>query len=194
MSFPSHAGHSHVLPSHTHTMHTPDPTTRGFRGVPIQQEDLAEGEVLCDVCNGFGYENNPHFGPIICKKCQGAGKLDWIERIVGKKEDPFTFSSYSGVTSYAGISGWQGLSGASGTPGVSGVPGLSGFIHSHSHTVQQQNTTTGSILHNQSENEIEVFDGEKWVKPGAKIKPEAKKTIGNKFMNGLKKLFKGVYF
>lgn len=187
MSFSSHAGHSHVLPSHSHTMHTPDPTTRGFRGVPIKQEDLAEGEVLCDVCNGLGYENNPHFGPIICKKCQGVGKLDWIERIVGKKEEPFIFSSYSGVTAYtsgfAGSSGWQGLSGASGTPGVSG-------FGSHTHTV----TATGSISYNESENEIEVFDGEKWVKPGAKIKPEAKKTIGNKLMNGFKKLFKGVYF
>ena len=60
------------------------------------------GEVICSKCNGlgnFGYTvemqeiqmgGRTHRFPglqteKICPKCKGAGKLDWIEAVVGKK-------------------------------------------------------------------------------------------------------------
>ncbi len=57
---------------------------------------LKKGETKCDKCNGVGwYEEttnvtfNKHLWHIdqniICDKCRGTGKLDWIERIVGKR-------------------------------------------------------------------------------------------------------------
>ena len=45
--------------------------------------NLNPGEVICDKCNGeifIGDESNTE----ICSKCLGAGKVDWIENIVGK--------------------------------------------------------------------------------------------------------------
>lgn len=41
------------------------------------------GEIICDQCNGSGYNMRPNHYK--CPKCHGAGKLDWIEVIVGKK-------------------------------------------------------------------------------------------------------------
>jgi len=45
-------------------------------------------EFICDKCKGTGYEpgQNLNSGILeICGKCLGHGKLDWIERVVGKK-------------------------------------------------------------------------------------------------------------
>lgn len=41
------------------------------------------GEMICEVCNGHRYikKNNVK---IPCFHCQGTGKLDWIENIIGK--------------------------------------------------------------------------------------------------------------
>lgn len=53
--------------------------------------ELNPGEHLCDECNGEGRTGftipNKHIRsyPIICNKCRGNGKLDWIENIVGKR-------------------------------------------------------------------------------------------------------------
>ena len=50
-------------------------------------EPLKEGETICPVCNGSG-ENNPgkRLGmTMACRKCQGHGKLDWVEMVVGVK-------------------------------------------------------------------------------------------------------------
>jgi len=50
---------------------------------------LNEGEVICPKCNGSGLcDNNyipdvPVFGVYTCFKCNGKGKLDWIENIKG---------------------------------------------------------------------------------------------------------------
>jgi DnaJ-class molecular chaperone len=52
--------------------------------------ELNPGEIICDQCNGTGKE---YIGVPIprgdiynnCPKCQGVGKLDWIEAVVGKK-------------------------------------------------------------------------------------------------------------
>jgi len=55
--------------------------------------DLKPGDVICPDCNGESY-NKPWevFGILFkptCLKCYGAGKLDWIENIVGKKFDVY---------------------------------------------------------------------------------------------------------
>lgn len=42
--------------------------------------ELNEGEELCPVCEGEGF-----FTVGWCTKCQGKGKLDWVEKIVGVK-------------------------------------------------------------------------------------------------------------
>jgi len=61
------------------------------RWYPEINEDL--GEVLCDECGGRGWKHGEMveystMQPGVtasCKKCRGTGKLDWIERIVGKR-------------------------------------------------------------------------------------------------------------
>ncbi len=44
---------------------------------------LEKDEVICNKCNGSGLssKNNSAFQ---CAKCHGAGKLDWVENVVGK--------------------------------------------------------------------------------------------------------------
>lgn len=55
---------------------------------------LNPGEVICDQCKGTGHPNNNKIDynsrfyfvpPTVCDKCNGVGKLDWIENIVGKQ-------------------------------------------------------------------------------------------------------------
>lgn len=56
---------------------------------------LNEGEEFCDMCNGKGrvkgtfkvsQYDHPGFD-LLCDKCLGDGKLDWIDKITGKKID-----------------------------------------------------------------------------------------------------------
>ena len=85
----SFAGHAYNLPSHTHTINQKSIyDDYGFRIDPLKEEELEEGEVLCDVCKGYGYITDEAWGRRVCKKCQGMAKLDWIEKIVGKKGQP----------------------------------------------------------------------------------------------------------
>ncbi len=60
--------------------------------------ELEPGEVVCDQCKGTGYPNNNeidynnkfYYNHLdVCDKCNGSGKLDWIENIVGKKSRTF---------------------------------------------------------------------------------------------------------
>ena len=49
---------------------------------------INSGEVLCNVCQGSGKAIKLYIhGGTKCKKCKGEGKLDWIENIVGKRQD-----------------------------------------------------------------------------------------------------------
>jgi len=54
---------------------------------------LKLGEVLCNECHGIGnwkkfYDDIDKYERIYinCKKCGGAGKLDWVENVVGKRD------------------------------------------------------------------------------------------------------------
>ncbi len=67
-----------------------------------EQFNLEEGEYICDKCGGTGRINNhnpyhsfPHSRSrtVFCPMCQGTGKLDWIENIVGKKPVIFHFEN-----------------------------------------------------------------------------------------------------
>lgn len=54
---------------------------------------VEEHEVVCDKCGGVGsvIAKYNHFRKNHtrkqCPKCKGTGKLDWLERIVGKKPE-----------------------------------------------------------------------------------------------------------
>ncbi len=59
---------------------------------------LEEGEMICDKCDGKGtitsrIDTNC---ASMCQKCQGLGKVDWVENIVGKKPEGIGMSSSSG--------------------------------------------------------------------------------------------------
>lgn len=71
--------------------------------------ELEEGEVVCNECNGKGVtlewiELNYLAGykspkEKECDKCLGAGKLDWIENVVGKRPQyDFVFHSHYGIS------------------------------------------------------------------------------------------------
>lgn len=46
---------------------------------------LNPGDVICNKCNGEGIIKSCSIGnKMLCSKCYGTGKLDWIENIVGK--------------------------------------------------------------------------------------------------------------
>jgi DnaJ-class molecular chaperone len=52
---------------------------------------LKDGEQFCDKCGGWGVvsRTNPNkkVTRLTCSKCLGEGKLDWVEKVTGKKAD-----------------------------------------------------------------------------------------------------------
>lgn len=54
--------------------------------------DLNPGDVLCTECDGEGaiHSSHPDGASMVCDKCKGYGKLDWIENVTGVKDTPFT--------------------------------------------------------------------------------------------------------
>ena len=57
---------------------------------------LNPGEIICDKCNGkktfpvlpvLNRITHIHITEVKCPKCKGTGKLDWIENVVGKKQN-----------------------------------------------------------------------------------------------------------
>ena len=55
---------------------------------------LEEGEMVCDKCEGGG-KSWIYTTP--CSKCQGEGKVDWIENIVGRKPELIDTSGSNNV-------------------------------------------------------------------------------------------------
>lgn len=52
---------------------------------------LRDGEEICEKCSGQGRLTGDGVDSFWkqCSTCRGAGKLDWVEKIVGKRErDP----------------------------------------------------------------------------------------------------------
>ena len=62
-------------------------------GVPI-----ATGEVICPKCKGLAFMDRQQGAYSSCNRCWGAGKLDWIELIMGK-ERPYAVSGVSASSS-----------------------------------------------------------------------------------------------
>jgi len=65
--------------------------------IPKIQINEELGEMICPKCNGECQIEIELFKSVdghivkmfdICSKCFGAGKLDWIENILGKREKP----------------------------------------------------------------------------------------------------------
>ena len=55
--------------------------------------ELKEGEVQCSECHGSGNRAKWNQIPdykcyLMCDKCNGKGKMDWIEAVVGVKPEP----------------------------------------------------------------------------------------------------------
>lgn len=49
---------------------------------------LKKGEEFCNKCSGSGLvprSNHKKRSTLICNKCLGEGKIDWIEKAVGKR-------------------------------------------------------------------------------------------------------------
>jgi len=42
-------------------------------------------EIVCNECEGTGFDNKYKWNRRACFKCFGTGKVDWIENITGKK-------------------------------------------------------------------------------------------------------------
>ncbi len=77
---------------------------------------LEEGEYICSECEGRGSHpsnQNPNTMASMCRKCQGAGKLDWIENIVGKPPISSGSSSSSSASMSSGRPSIQGIDGSS---------------------------------------------------------------------------------
>ena len=67
-------------------------------------DKLTLGEVLCKECKGEGLvrvNKRPHAVKSMCNKCFGAGKLDWIEVVVGKRILSSSSSTSTGMSSSA---------------------------------------------------------------------------------------------
>jgi hypothetical protein len=54
------------------------------RAVLVGRQPLNPGDVICPKCRGSGWLTGKNDWEYTCNKCWGAGKLDWIERIMGK--------------------------------------------------------------------------------------------------------------
>lgn len=47
---------------------------------------LKDGEEYCNHCDGTGYEPNQDYTNewlLLCEKCAGAGKVDWVTNVMG---------------------------------------------------------------------------------------------------------------
>ena len=64
---------------------------------------LDETDVICSLCSGTGFNSyrigaggyqEKYFIPRMCSGCNGRGKLDWVEQIVGVKNNDDLIKKY----------------------------------------------------------------------------------------------------
>ena len=105
---------------------------------------LNNGEVICNRCDGHGYEGKPEkvdYGTPVCKKCLGYKKLTWTEHIIGKR------SYYGGdVTGYSGIVSTSSLVNSTSTFYSSGVLDPNGNINISPYSSSVSKYVSGSII------------------------------------------------
>lgn len=69
--------------------------------VNCERNELKEGELICDMCNGTGNfpvsDNGENCA--ICSKCWGKGSVDWIENVMGRKMSFSSSSSHFSIPS-----------------------------------------------------------------------------------------------
>lgn len=69
-----------------------DATLKRYNKLRKKFTELKEGEKFCETCHGEGmvrskreYNGITKKGALlVCKDCLGYGKLDWVEKVVGK--------------------------------------------------------------------------------------------------------------
>ena len=56
-------------------------------------------EFVCPICNGLGYDkNSKNLGcRLACVKCNGHGKLDWLENIFGQSKKQILWHEYGEI-------------------------------------------------------------------------------------------------
>jgi len=55
----------------------------------FHNSELKDYEYVCEECNGAGFWQEKG----ICNKCYGKGKYDWIEKIIGVKNNNYMLGS-----------------------------------------------------------------------------------------------------
>jgi len=75
----------------------------------MKKLDIQDGEFLCDKCEGIGtipYESSGYVQSqnaswevaVVCPKCQGDKKVDWVSNITGKPQRYFPGDSSAGIS------------------------------------------------------------------------------------------------
>jgi DnaJ-class molecular chaperone len=74
------------------------------------KESLESGEILCPKCNGTGaVDGNFHSPAPVCDRCWGAGKLDWIDLIMGKPNPHRTLKGNWTIKTYKDIKAFHSI-------------------------------------------------------------------------------------
>ena len=84
------------------------------------QQCPEEALVQCSKCKGEGIISVGD-SDIMCPRCWGKGKTDWVSNITGSKD-------YKPMYGIFGVSGYQGVSGHTGVSGYQGTSGFSSYI------------------------------------------------------------------
>ncbi len=110
---------------------------------------VGEGEVICDKCDGAGYRDKPQLRGIVrsdeCPKCEGQGKLDWIDNAMGKKK-----SARDALPTQAATKQY--------------VDSLTQGINWHNADSPPNTPSKGDAFYNTSDDIMYVFDDNSWVK------------------------------